>query len=244
MISTVTGLLLAAIQGLYSSKRLLVRILYNFISSGAVYLVSGAAGLIVLFQVIIIQLLLSKRYRELLSSLPLFIIPLLFISFDLSLTIKSAYLGSFLISEYNVLSPVYYFSLFTPLLLFLTLTSLHFMISRYSVKRPLLLSGISIMMVIFVLVLSSMASIDERERDAYKIVRAGLQKDVETVLELTGRQANMSNLEQFEFNRALYRSGQLLDKLFHYPQPWGEKGIFLEENISCPVAIHISDFNL
>ena len=241
ILSFVTGLLLAAIQSLYAPRKLLSRSILSFITGMIVYLVSGVAGLIVLFLVILIQ---SKKSRDLISALPPLIIPLLYMPFDLSNTIKSAYLGSFLISEFNVLSPVFYFTLGTPLLLFATFTALNHLFSKFPIKRPLLLSGISITLVIVMLALSSNASFNEREKDAYTIVRAGLQKDVETVIELTGRLAKISNLEQFEFNRALYRSDQFLEKLFQYPQPWGEKGLFLEGDISCPVAIHISDFNL
>jgi len=241
VMSIVTALLLAAIQSLYSPRSLLSGSIFNFFIGILVYFVSGIAGLIILFQGIIIN---TKKVKELVMVLPLLIIPLLYLPFDLSNTLKSAYQGSFLISEYNALYPVFYFSLFSPFMLLVTFICLEFIFSRLTIKRPLLLSGISIVLVLAVLVLSSMSSINERERDAYIIVRAGLEKDVETVIEIRGKQANISNLEQFEFNRALYRSGQLLDKLFFYPQAWGEKGIFLEGDISCPVAIHISDFNL
>lgn len=241
LISTATGLLFAAIHSLYTPRNLLARSIYNFIAAILVYIFSGVAGLLVLFQVIVIG---SKKFRELSAALPLLIVPLLSLPFDLSMNIKTAYLGSFLISEYNVLSPVYYLALSTPLLLKACFIGLNYMSSRFSAKRPLLLIAVSIAMVFVVLALSGAASINEREKDAYTIVRAGLQKDVETVIELTSKQANSSNLEQFEFNRALYRSGQLLEKLFQYPQPWGEKGLFLEGDISCPVAIHMSDFNM
>jgi len=245
--SAVSGLILSAVHSLHTPGKFLLRSVYNFIIAIGVYLVSGVAGLLIFFQVIII---LSAKFKDVTAALPLLIVPLLFLPFDLSMNIRTAYLGSFLISEYNILPPVYYLCLFSPLFLMAGFSGLNFISSRqsvsrrFTVKNPLLISGISIAVVIAVLVLSSGTSFNEREKDAFALVRAGLQNDVETVIDLAGSQAMLTQLEQFEFNRALYHSGQFLDKLFQHPQPWGEKGLFLEEDISCPVAIHMSTFNM
>ncbi len=243
ILSITTGFLFSAVQGLYSPGKLVFRAGYNFASGAVIYFCAGVAGLLVLFQAIIIQCVLSRKYRELLSALPLLIIPILYLPFNFAYTIKYAYLGSFIVSELNDLSPVFYFSLFSPLMLLMIFIGLRFLFSKFTMKRTLLFSGTGIILVIVVLVFSSKASINERDRDGYKIMQAGFNKDYKRVIELTSQQHSVSNLEEFEFNRALYHTGQLLEKLFYYPQPWGEKGIFLEGDISCPVAVHISDFN-
>ncbi|MFH0757592.1 MAG: DUF6057 family protein [Bacteroidota bacterium] len=243
ILSITTGFLFSAIQGFYSPRKLVFRAGYNFAGGAFIYLCAGVAGLLVLLQAIIVRYVLSKKYRELLSALPLLVIPILYLPLNLASTVKYAYLGSFLLSELNALSPVLYFSLFSPLLLLVIFISLRSLFSQFTMKRTLFFSGTGIILVIVVLVFSSKASINERERDGYKIVQAGLNKDYKRVIELTSQQHSISNLEEFEFNRALYHTGQLLEKLFCYPQPWGEKGIFLEGDISCPVAVHISDFN-
>ncbi len=241
--SLAMGLLLSAIHSLYSPRKLLALIAYNVVSGIIIYHFAGVAGLSVLFQVIVIQLVLSKKYRELVSVLPLLIVPIFYLPFNLSDTLKNIFLGSFLISEYNDIFPILYVSLFSPFLLLLGLMFMKYVWKRFTLKQSLFLSGTGSILVIVVLFFSSKASINERDRDGYRILQAAFSKDYKEVVELTGKQQNISKLEQFEFNRALYQTGQLLDRLFHYPQPWGEKGIFLEGELSCPNALHISDFN-
>jgi hypothetical protein len=237
-----TGFLLAAIQSLYSPLNLASRSVYNFITGMVVYLVAGEAGLLVLLQVLIIQIVLSKKYPGLISTLPLFIIPLLYLLFNISYTARYAYLGSFLTSKYDEIPLVLYFSLFSPLMLLLVFAGLNFLISRLALKKLFLISGTGIFIVLIILVCSTLAGINKQDRNVLRIFQAGFRNDGETVIRLAGEQSSIDQLLQFEINRALYQTGHLLDSLFHYPQQFGEEGLFLERNISSRVALHISNF--
>ena len=236
------GFLLAAIHKIYSPRNLLARSVYIFISGIIVYLVAGTVGLLVLLQVIIIQVVLSKKYLELISVLPMLIIPVLYLPFNLSFTVKYAYLGSFLISKYYEIPLILYFSLFTPLLLLLVFKGLNYILSPFALKRTFLLSGTGIIVVIIVFIFSSMTSINKQDRIYFKVLQASSKKDWEEVIRLTSEQLYINGLIQVEINRALYQTGQLLDKLFLYPQQFGEKGIFLDDYTSSFGAIHMSEF--
>ena len=242
ILSVTTGLLLAAIHSLYSPRNLVARSIYNFITGIVVYLVAGTAGLLVLLQVIIIQIILSKKYLNLVSIVPLLIAPLLYLPFNLAYTIKNAYLGSFLIQKNDDLPLILYFSIFSPLLLFLVVTGLNYLFSRFTLKRSWLLSGTGIVIVLFSLVISSKASISELEKSILETVQASSEKEWEKVLQLNSEHLYINDLVQLEINRALYHTGQLLDKLFSYPQQNGEKGIFLEGKAYSSLAIHMSEF--
>ncbi len=237
-----TGIFVGAVQSLYSPGNLVVRTLYHFLTGIVVYMVTGAAGLAVLFQAILVQTLLEQRTRALVSALPLLAIPLLYLPFNVAYTLKIAYLGSFLVSRYDILPTIFYFSLSSPLLLLILITVLNKLISRLSVKWHFPLSGIGIILVLAVLAYSSRASINDDERDIYRILQASFERDWQKVLELTNKHFYSNQLVQYEINRALFQTGSLLDNLYYYPQQFGEKGLFLESNSSSHVAIHMIDF--
>lgn len=242
IMSAATGLLLGAIHSLYSPRNLVVRSVYSFITGIVVFLVSGAAGLLVLLQVMIIQIVLSKEYLALITTLPLLIIPIMYLPINLSFTARYAYLGSFLISKYDEIPRILYFCLFSPLMLLMVFTGLDYVFSRFTVKRLFLLSGTGIIIVIIGLVFSTLAGIHKQDRNVLRIFQAGFRNDGETVIRLAREQIFIDKMLQFEINRALYQTGHLLDSLFNYPQQFGEKGLFLEDNISSRVAVHISNF--
>lgn len=242
IMSVTAGLVLAAIHGLYSPRNPVAGSLYNLIAGMVVYIIAGPAGLLILLQVIIIRVVLSGSYLQLLSVLPLLIVPALYLPFNLSFTVNRAYLVSFLISEYDEIPVTLYFSLFSPLMLLLVFTGVDMIVSRFTLQRSLLLHGTGIIAVIMVLVFSSPGSINTQERDVLKIFQASFRRDWDQVIRLTSKQSHINQLVQFEVNRALYQTGQLLDSLFLYPQQYGEKGIFLEGNNSSRIAIHMSNF--
>jgi hypothetical protein len=242
VMSLATGLLLAALHGLYAPRNLAAGSAYNFITAIIVFLVAGAAGLFILLQAIIIRAVLSKRYLELVTAIPLLIVPVLYMPLDLSFTLKHAYLGSFMISKYNELPLILYFSLFSPLLFLLLYAWLDYLLSRVTLKRSMLISGPGIILVMAALFFSSRAAVNEQERDNFKIYQASFEKEWGKVIELTKGQTQINQLVQYEVNKALYHTGQLLDNLFQYPQQFAEKGLFLEGNASSRIAIHMISF--
>jgi hypothetical protein len=92
------------------------------------------------------------------------------------------------------------------------------------------------------LFLSTRASYNERLVKGHRILQASFNKDWEEVIQLTKGASVMNNLVLTKVNRALYENGHLLDKMFTYPQQFGENGIFLDRMASSRVAIHTSDF--
>ena len=237
-----TGLLLAAIHSLYSPVSLAVRTGYSFITGIIVYLVAGSAGLLVLVQVMIIQTVLSKKYLGLAAILPVLLIPLLYLPFNLSYTARFAYLGPFLISKYDEIPLILYISLSSPLMLLLVFTLLNYIFSRFAVKHSLMVSGTAILIVLAGLVFATLPCIIKEERNVLKIFQAAFRNDGETVVKFAKKQLFIDRMLQFEINRALYQNRCLLDSLFHYPQQFGEKGLFLEDNITSRVSLHISNF--
>ncbi len=81
-----------------------------------------------------------------------------------------------------------------------------------------------------------------KEKNGYSIIQASFVGDWDRVLQLTEEVKYINNLVQFEVNRALYGTGQLLDKMFYYPQQFAEEGVFLDGFISSQVAIHTAAF--
>jgi hypothetical protein len=237
-----TGLFIGAVQSLYSPRNLVIRSIYHFITGIVIYLVAGAAGFAVLLQAILVQTVLEKRTLALVSVLPLLAIPLLYLPFNVAYTLRVAYLGSFLVSKYDMIPTILYFSLSSPLLVLLFLSGLHKPLSQLARRWQFILSGIGTILVLVVLVHSSKTSINEDERNIYQILQASFEKDWDKVLELTNKIYYPNQLVQYEINRALYHTGSLLDHLFYYPQQFGEKGLFLEGNSSSQVAIHMIDF--
>jgi hypothetical protein len=240
--SIAMGIFIGAVQSLISPRNLVVRSVYHFIASIVVYLIAGTAGLAVLVQAILIQTVLEKRILALVTILPLLAIPLLYLPFNVAYTMRIAYLGSFLVSKYNMVPTILYFSLTSPLLLLILHTGLNKLMSRLSMRWYFPLSGIGIILVLTILVYSSRASINEDERNIYRILQASFERDWEKVLELTNEHFYPNQLVQYEINRALSQTGSLLDRLFYYPQQFGEKGLFLEGNSSSRVAILMIDF--
>lgn len=61
------------------------------------------------------------------------------------------------------------------------------------------------------------------------------------VLELSGKLKTYDRMVNFQFNRALMNTGQLLEKLFDYEQLLGSQGLFLDRPFASEVALPNSD---
>ncbi len=238
----VAGLLLGMFHSYFLSRNLLAGALFNFFAGILVYMIAGVPGLLVLLQVIMIQLLISKRYVALVTILPLLTIPLLYLPFNPAISVKQALLGSILVSEYDEIPLEFFFSLASPMLLFMLFSMLNFVFSKFSMKNSFLISGGSIIVVMAGLVYFTLDNLNERERNSYEIVQASFNGEWDKIILLTREASFINNLIQFEVNRALFETGQLLDEMFSYPQQFAEKGIFLDEVSSSQVAVHTAAF--
>jgi len=191
-----------------------------------------------LFQVSIIRGIAHKNYMEAGLSLLLLIIPLLYLPINLIYTIKTTYLGVFLISPYDTLPTIYYVILSFPILLFLVYMGLDYALSKIRLKKPLLITVPLTVIIAYLFILFSGKSSTELEQKILQVEEAALNNEWNEFAN-TG----MNRLVQFEVNRALYHTGQLLDNLFWHPQPYAENAIFLEtSNFSSRGSFHMSDF--
>ena len=110
--SVAAGLILGIFLSYYRPRNLVKSTLLNFCSAIVVYIIAGVPGILILLQLIIIPALFTKRYLDLVSALPLLTLPLLYLPFNLALDIKQVFLGPFLVSRYDEIPLIFYFSLF------------------------------------------------------------------------------------------------------------------------------------
>ncbi len=240
--SVAAGLLMGVLYSYCLPRKLGPGLLCSFLAAILVFVVAGIPGLTVLLQVLIIQALLSGRYKDLIFLIPILILPLLYLPFNLAVSVKQAYLGSFLVSEYDEIPRAFYFSLTSPLLLLMGLLILNSVFSKLAPKPSLFVSSVALVMVLVVLGYSTNTSFDEAEKNGYAIVQASFDKDWDKVFELTKEASSYNNLVQFIVNRALNGTGILLDEMFRYPQLFGETGIFLDGFASSQISIHTAAF--
>lgn len=240
--SIVGGTFFAAIISLLTPSTRWLRILFYLAASAVVYMAGGSAALAMIIQVILIRALISGQKTELYELIPVLLIPLAYLPLNLAFTLKKAYLGSFLISKYDDLPIITYFSLFAPILIMSVHLAIGILVSRSRIKAGLLPEGLGILFALGVLFAVTFLSVNTTERDIYSVEQASFDKNWGYVLELTDDEFINNKIVQFEINRALYMNGILLDRLFRYPQSFGEKAIFLEDNPSSRLAIHMGDF--
>lgn len=240
--SLTAGLLLALAYSYFVPRKLTIKFLFNFGSAIIVFLIAGVPGLIVFIQVLIIRYVFARKYMDLLSILPLLLIPLLYLPFNLSVTLKQSYLGSLFIPGYSEIPTAFYLSLSSPLLLFLVFLATNFVFSKFAMKRSILISVVGIIIVLGALFYSSRASYEERAVSQYRVLVASFNKDWDEVIQLAKEGGPVNNLVQTKVNRALYGQGRLLDDMFTYPQEFGVNSIFLDGMFSSLVAIHNADF--
>lgn len=242
IISLSVALIISALITRYEPGNRIMAAVLHFISGILVYMVAGSGGLIILVVVLIIMNLISANYTFLPTFIILFAIPLLYLPFNTAYRLKEAYLNSFMISRYDEMPLLFYISLFSTVIIYLVFTGLKWIKGNRTPRRPSLLQVTGMTVVLLVFFFSSRAAVNEPDRKLYRMAEAGLEKDWDTILELTEGEYYINKLFQFEVNRALYGKGKLLENLFLVPQPYAEKSIFLEENAASHVAIHLSDF--
>ncbi len=84
-------------------------------------------------------------------------------------------------------------------------------------------------------------SFDWQEKKKIQIDRLAEQGQWKEILSLYQGIDKYDRLVNFNVNRALYHTGQLLDNLFDYPQLIGTDGLFIDKIIASQVAIPASD---
>ncbi len=143
-----TGLMIAGLFTLYSPGKLYLRMVYIFTTGIFTYLLAGPVGLMVFLQVCIIQSMQHRKYTQLIAALPLLLlIPFTYLLYHPAITIKQAYLGSFIISKYDEIPATYFISLSIPLVLLILFQGSGRLFSKAGEKRMLWLEGIGLSLV-------------------------------------------------------------------------------------------------
>lgn len=238
-----TGLMLTGLFTLYTPGNLYLKLVCIFTTGIITYLLAGPVGLIVCIQVCIIQSMQRRTYAHLMAALPLLlVIPLAYLLVNPAVTIKQAYLGSFIISKYDEIPATYFISLSIPLVLLILFQGSGRLFSKTREKRILWLEGIGLAMATGAMVFFSLGAIDREERTRLQIEQASFNDDWPKILALADEKNLQNKVAQFEVNRALFHKGLLLEELFRYPQIFGEQSIFMEQVFSGRNGTHVSDF--
>jgi hypothetical protein len=79
------------------------------------------------------------------------------------------------------------------------------------------------------------------EKAKVEIDYQAYQQDWDKVITLAGEIENYDRMVNFQYNRALLNTGQLLEKLFEYEQLLGSQGLFLDKPFTSEVALPSSD---
>ncbi|MCF8381788.1 MAG: DUF6057 family protein [Bacteroidales bacterium] len=237
-----TAQVLTAILSLYTPGNKVANFLYLLAGGLILYLFSGVPGLIILAQLIVIRSFISKKYHQLILLPSLFVIPLIYLPFNLSYSLKSAYLGTLVIPDYG-LPLIYLILILIPILFFLILSGMNQAFSKISAKRQTLISGVLVIIMLAGIYPLTKSKINESVKNTLQIEQASFTKDWDRVLMLATKLEVLNRQKQVAINRALANSGKLLDSLFWTPQPLAEKGIFLEDDkLNSRWALYLSDF--
>lgn len=206
-----------------------------------IYWLAGPVGLIVWIQGM--ALAGVKRSSRLLPGFIalLLALPLLHVLTEPGISWKQAFAGPFIPGRYEQIPVPLFFSLATLLSLFLLLR-LSASAKGIRAKRKHVISLAGLLAVSLAMVFSAMEFIRENERNGYRVLEAGQEKNWEEVLRLSQAGLPYNSLIQFEVNRALQQRGVLLDRMFSYSQVHGAEGLFLEGFSSSRIALILSDF--
>jgi len=92
--------------------------------------------------------------------------------------------------------------------------------------------------------LSLISSFNLQEKKKIQIDRLAEQDRWQELLMLCGQIKEYDRLVNFQINRALYHTGQLLDNLFAFDQQLGSDGLFIDRIIGSQIAMPASDLYL
>ncbi|MDO8952786.1 MAG: DUF6057 family protein [Draconibacterium sp.] len=79
------------------------------------------------------------------------------------------------------------------------------------------------------------------EKAKIRIDYLASNQEWDDVITMVGKMTDYDRMVNFHYNRALSNSGQMLEKLFFYPQILGSQGLFLDKPFTSEVALPNSD---
>lgn len=216
------------------------------------YLMGGLAYLSFVLLCILCELLFSKNKIKYINSGLLlgfyFLYPFITARIIFTITLKEAYL--YVIPAKYLLEPFQFRSEISLILLFILLpllTIILFLSKRFKWKatHPLLIKRSSIgtqsisIILIGILILS--LSFDKIEKKKIQVDSLAEQEKWQELLICASEIQDYDRLVNFNVNRALYHTGQLLDNLFTWPQLLGTDGLFIDKYIASQIALPASD---
>jgi hypothetical protein len=95
--------------------------------------------------------------------------------------------------------------------------------------------------IIFLVVAAALYSYDKNKKYFFLIDHYARFEEWKKVLNLAQQGLPISNIVQYQVNRALYHSGLLCDKMFGMTQLFGGDGLFIHESMRGPFALQHSD---
>jgi len=95
--------------------------------------------------------------------------------------------------------------------------------------------------IIFLVVAAALYSYDKNKKYFFLIDHYARFEEWKKVLNLAQKGLPISNIVQYQVNRALYHSGLLCDKMFSMTQLFGGDGLFIHESMRGPFALQHSD---
>ncbi|MFB0554984.1 MAG: DUF6057 family protein [Phycisphaerae bacterium] len=95
--------------------------------------------------------------------------------------------------------------------------------------------------IIFFVVAAALYSYDKNKKYFFLIDHYARFEEWKKVLELAKQGLPISNIIQYQVNRALYHCGLLCDKMFSVTQLFGSDGLFMQESLRGPFALQLSD---
>ena len=225
------------------------RLVFILLSGIILYYISGGAYFLVYFISTAILILTKPGKNQLFTismiALFSFLIPFLFYKFVFPVSIEQAFLRATPdvapMLRYNQ-SIFFKATLFIiPLIILFSIVSSKFSVLtsiNHKKKTPQFLPVVLIAIgftSIWFLVYKPQSKI-KAEIDYY--ARMG---EWDKVIELTGQVDGYDRMVNYQFNRAISYKGEMLDKLFNYPQLLGTQGLFLDKPFTSEVALASSD---
>ena len=103
--------------------------------------------------------------------------------------------------------------------------------------------GVTVLLVVFVTVsvLIFKITYSPAEKLRLEIDYYANKENWDKVILLSGKTEKYDRMVNFQFNRALLNTGQVLDKLFNYEQLLGSQGLFIDKPFASEVALPNSD---
>lgn len=233
-------------MGLKNEK---ARLLWILVSGVILYYISG--GMFFLVYMILTAITgFSKgsKFQLLNVLLCIFlgiVVPFIFYSYVFQVSIEEAYykvtpdLAPML--RFNNKSVIVAIILFLPLFLLLPVIGSYFPISNLSLLKGKFSTVLLSILVLSLSVVLCFFTFNQQSKIKAEINYYASNGDWGKVSEFAGLITEYDRMVNFQFNRAISHRGEMLDKLFYYPQVLGVQGLFLDKPFTSEVALPSSD---